>query len=219
MIKEPFQTNLSDVLIWQYNEATKLQELVKSEQANYDNFGGGYISKWFDDVYNFNTANEFGLNIWAVILGITFTTKEVKPKVRAYGYGSYRKNYLNANYSPMEIKDIKLTLEQKRLIIKLTYLKRFVRPTEDNIKFFLRAIFENDKRVNIKDKFDMTGGLVMFTKTLPNETLDIIKRFDLIPRPAGVEYVGTVRRKAYGYGGFRKNYYKANYSKNEIFKL
>jgi len=43
MIKEPFQTNLSDVLIWQYNEATKLQELVKSEQSNYDNFGGGYI--------------------------------------------------------------------------------------------------------------------------------------------------------------------------------
>ena len=33
MIKEPFQTNLSDVLIWQYNEATKLQELVKSEQS------------------------------------------------------------------------------------------------------------------------------------------------------------------------------------------
>ena len=71
MIKEPFQTNLSDVLIWQYNEATKLQELVKSEQSNYDNFGGGYISKWFDNVYNFNTANEFGLNIWAVICFIS----------------------------------------------------------------------------------------------------------------------------------------------------
>ena len=119
----------------------------------------------------------------------------------------------------MEVKDIKLTLEQKRLIIKLTYLKRFIRPTEDNIKFFLRAVFENDKQVNIKDKFDMTGGLVMFTKTLPNETLDIIRRFDLIPRPAGVEYLGTVRRKAYGYGGFKKNYYKANYSKNEIFNF
>ena len=35
------------------------------------------------------------------------------------------------------------------------------------------------------------SGLVMFTKTLPNETLDIIRRFDLIPRPAGVEYLGT----------------------------
>ena len=219
MIKEPFQTNLSDVLIWQYNEATKLQELVKREQSNYDNFGGGYISKWFDDVYNFNTANEFGLNIWAVILGITFTTEEVKPRARVYGYESYRKNYYEANYSPMEVEDAKLTLEQKRLIIKLTYLKRFVRPTEDNIKVFLRAIFENDKRVNIKDKFDMTGGLVMFTKTLPIGTLDMIRRFDLIPRPAGVEYAGTVKRKAYGYGRFRKNFNKANYGKNEIFKL
>ena len=84
---------------------------------------------------------------------------------------------------------------------------------------FLSYLVTTLERVNIKDKFDMTGGLVMFTKTLPNETLDIIRRFDLIPRPAGVEYAGTVKRKAYGYGGFRKNYYKANYSKSEIFKF
>ena len=89
----------------------------------------------------------------------------------------------------MEVKDIKLNFRTKEINYKAYILKKICKtPTKKIISSFLRAVFENDKRVNIKDKFDMTGGLVMFTKTLPNETLDIIRRFDLIPRPAGVEY-------------------------------
>ena len=65
-----FSVDLLQAILWQYNNATSLQSLLNSEQAWVIENQTEFWENWLRDVFDLRTANEFGLSVWSIILGI-----------------------------------------------------------------------------------------------------------------------------------------------------
>lgn len=70
-----------DVLIWQYCNAPNLAQIIENEFAFYKKNVNDFFNDWYNDVFNLLTANTFGLNVWANILGVK------RPSVQAVNAG------------------------------------------------------------------------------------------------------------------------------------
>ncbi|NIT55538.1 MAG: DUF2612 domain-containing protein, partial [Aliifodinibius sp.] len=53
------------------------------------------------DVFNLDTANDFGLSVWSVILNtpLTVENNEPEPDNSNWGFGNNRKNFNNGNFT------------------------------------------------------------------------------------------------------------------------
>ena len=65
-----FSVNLMRALLWQYNDAENLQSVLQQKQDWYTINQTEFWQDWYDNVFNLLTANQFGLNVWAIILGL-----------------------------------------------------------------------------------------------------------------------------------------------------
>ena len=209
-----FNSNLFDVLLWQYNDATKLQQIIKDMQEFYDTNVKEHYDNWFRDFLNVDTADEFGLDLWARILNINFAQEPRQRKVDRVFAFDLRRNFYQSNFGINGVEENRLSVEQKRLIVKLTYLKRYVKPTIPQIKAFLRAVI--DKNVSISDNFDMTAGLISFSKNLNQDLKDVIIKFDLLPRAVGTQFLSRVYTGyQWGFGQYNRNFYHSNFGSNK----
>ena len=95
-----FSADFRDVILWQYDRAENLKSLVAGKQDFYDKNIDQFYTDWYRDVFNLDTANYFGLIVWAIILGCTEyieITKKLGQK--AIGYGEYHKNFHESNFA------------------------------------------------------------------------------------------------------------------------
>ena len=53
--------NLLRAILWQYEGAAKLRQIVDAEQSFFNDAQEKFWADWLRDVFNFNTANDFGL--------------------------------------------------------------------------------------------------------------------------------------------------------------
>ena len=60
-------------LLWQYNEADNLRALLENKQRFMRNNHTAFWNNWITDVLNIETANDFGLSVWALILDVRLT--------------------------------------------------------------------------------------------------------------------------------------------------
>lgn len=90
-----FSANLLRALLWRNNEAPNLQALLQFKQDYFDSENEQFWSDWARDVFDLRTANEFGLNVWSIILGINITIEPVIPPVLNgnFGFGEFRLNF------------------------------------------------------------------------------------------------------------------------------
>ena len=58
-----FSANLLESLLWQYNEAETLQSILQQKQDWYDLNFSQFWDDWYNDVFNLQTANNFGLSV------------------------------------------------------------------------------------------------------------------------------------------------------------
>ena len=65
-----FSVDLMRALLWQYNDAARLEALLRQKQTWYDANQSAFWSDWLADVFDLRTANDFGLSVWAIILDI-----------------------------------------------------------------------------------------------------------------------------------------------------
>jgi hypothetical protein len=65
-----FNVNLLNALLWRHNDAANLQSLLESKNAWYAENQTEFWNNWIANVFNLETANEFGLTVWAQILGV-----------------------------------------------------------------------------------------------------------------------------------------------------
>lgn len=65
-----FSIDMLSALIWRNNEASAIQSLLQSKLAWYDQNHEKFWDDWCTNVFNLDTANAFGLSVWAQILGI-----------------------------------------------------------------------------------------------------------------------------------------------------
>lgn len=164
---ERFKIDLKKCIIWQYDKASKLNSLITQKQSWYTKYVTNFIRDFFWNIFNIDTANEFGLTIWGKMLGLD------RNVVFIGGESHY------------------LTTEQYRFLLKGQILKFNMRNVSvSEINKYLRVIFnlEDNSQAFVRDNFDMSITYVI-TKDmglLQEEITQLLNYYDFLPRPAGV---------------------------------
>lgn len=207
--KFDFSANLLEAILWQYNDAEHLIKIVQNKQNFYDKNIKEFWENWYRDVFNVDTANDFGLSVWAKILDVNFALPPQSVRNNnVFGFGDYFSNFYDSNFSPPAQEDRSLTTEQKRMVIKLTYQKYVTSPSVPNINKVLRTALGDG--AYILDSLNMGFSFVIITEQVNQANLNIIKDFDLLPRPAGIGFeYKTVTGREFGFEPYGNNFYSS----------
>lgn len=211
--------DLLSALLWQNNEDNELQSILTQKQTWYDLNQSQFWNDWITDVFDLRTANTFGLSVWSIILGIPLElaigpSPLTKP---TFGFGSFNKNFNNGNFSNFKSSSIStLTIEEQRLVLQLRYFKLISRCTIPDVNRMLNYVFKSRGIVYVLDNDDMEFINYVFTFAPGEALLNILREFDVLPRPAaiGIKYLIVVR-PVFGFGPFNKNFNNGNFYNKE----
>lgn len=207
-----YSINILDFLLWQYNNAPSLTSLIDSKQSWYDTNVTGFLNEWYSDVFNLDTANDFGLAVWSIILDFPLfgEVNPDEPGKLIFGFDDLNQNFDNGNFSNIN-QQIGLTTEEKRLLLKLRYFTFTTRCDVPDVNSFLAYVFQPYGTVYMLDFQDMRI-MYVFTYTVPDYLLDIMQQYDLLPRPAGVERKILLTTQAlFGFDDSNQNFDNGNF--------
>ena len=181
--------NLLRAILWQYEGAAKLRQIVDAEQAFFNDAQEKFWADWLRDVFNFNTANDFGLAVWARILDINLGVDvPASGNESKWGFSSNNENFGAGNFGRSRSGEVSLTTDQKRLIIRLRYAQITKRPTIPNINETLAEAFKGfGGSAYATDNLDMTMDY-WFQFTIPSSLRFVLQKYDLLLRPSTVGY-------------------------------
>jgi uncharacterized protein DUF2612 len=208
-----FSVNLLAALLWQYTSAVNLQSILQQKQQWYDENQTAFWEDWITNVFNLTTANEFGLDVWSVILNFPlFNNQGARPAtVLSFGFGSSNGNFGNSNFGSLSGTTINLPLETKRIALQLRYFQLCSSGTVPEINRFMNFVFQNYGKVYLVDFYNMTQQYV-FLFPLDWSLKYLFDNFDILPRPAGVlsgYRDGTVN--TFGFGPLRLGFGQGNF--------
>lgn len=208
-----FSVNLLRAMLWQYNDATRLEALVRQKQEWFDAENQGFWEDWQRDVFDLRTANAFGLSVWAIILDMPLTISSGSDPGEervVFGYALDDENFDNGNFEPWV--ELPLTIEQSRLILRLRYFQLVTRGTVPEVNQYLQALFADQGSAYAVDGLNMTARYV-FGFPLSTELQQVFSLFDLLPRPAGVfvDYVVIPDATTWGFGRYHLNFDNGNF--------
>lgn len=172
-------------IIWQYDNAESVKSLISQKNEWYKKEQTEFWDNWFRDVFDIRTANDFGLEIWSIILGVSFLVPDCPGKV--------------------------LTTEQKRLICRLRYYQLITRCTIPEVNEITMKLFATkDGKAYALDPLDMSCILYVFTEQPTSAVALILAKYDLLPRPAtvGLKY-RVIRYVPFGFGQHYQNFENA----------
>ncbi len=209
-----FSVNLLRALLWRNNEAVNIQALIQFKQDYSDTDSRDFWNSWIEDVFDLRTANEFGLSVWAIILGVNITIEPTTlPAVNTnWGYGSFRVNYFGANYAPTQ-GGIVLNAEDARLILRLRYYQLTTNGNVLDINALLQDVFGHLGAAYVVDNLDMTIHY-QFLFVLSSSLVLALQTFDALPRPAGVLLTFSFSDAGpfWGFGPFNLNFNRGNFA-------
>lgn len=208
-----FSVNILRALLWQYNNAPRLEALLTQKQAWYDEEQTEFWSNWVVDVFDLRTANAFGMKVWAIILGLPLVVS-VGPSettAPAWGFGALRQNFGRGNFGRSGSGTISLTLEQQRLVLRLRYFQLVGRCNVPEINKFMIAVFGDQGLVSVTDNLDMTMSYT-FGFAIDSQLAFVLRNFDLLPRPStvGIDYA-VLARPVFGFGVYNRNFFDGNF--------
>lgn len=163
-------------VFWQYNNAPAFNSLVNAKQDWYNTNQVQYWNNWVNDVLNIKTANDYGLAIWGIILGIP----------RTY--------MVNGN-------DMSLSTSQYRAVILARLQLLHMRATIPEINKLLNFLFSKYGKAYVIDNHDMTLTYKLDFNLSPLQ-IAVLQNVTLLPRPAGVEIsIVTLGDEVFGFNG------------------
>jgi hypothetical protein len=193
-------TNILPALIWEYDSSPALASLVTNKQAWITANQQRFWEDWYTDVFNLLTANDFGLSVWSIILGIPLyiPADPDPPDAPIFGFNFFttgttlENNYTNFSYGNFSsINDVTfLSTEEQRLILRMKYYQITSNASITNVNAYLNELFSNPAlpfsgTVWLLDGLDMSI-TVVFSASIPSNVIQVIEDLDLIPRSAGV---------------------------------
>lgn len=201
-------------ILWQYEGASRIVSLVRAKQGWLDEYHSGFWRNWFHDVFDLDTANEFGLSVWGRILDIPLgVDMPANSKDRlSFGFGSDNLNFGNGNFGRGRDETILLTDEQKRLVLKLRYFQLTHRPSVPQINRFLNDLFKESGKVFVVDPLDMSYAVYFFGFTPDQSLRFILEHYDILPRPSTVGSEWRIQIKdSFGFGVDHLNFENGNF--------
>lgn len=208
-----FSVDILRALLWQYNNAPRLESILTQKQEWYDENQSLFWDDWVRDVFDLRTANAFGLKVWAIILGLPLTVSVGPTEVTApaWGFGALRQNFTRGNFGRSSSGSISLTLEQQRLVLRLRYFQLVGRCNVPEINKFMLAIFSSSGPVTVTDNNDMTMSYT-FGFAIDSQLAFVLRNFDLLPRPStvGIDYA-VFAYPVFGFGVYNQNFFNSNF--------
>ena len=182
-----FSIDLQKCILWQYDKANNLKKLITKKEDWYKLNTTDFINDFYKNIFNIDTANDFGLSVWGKVLNFDRTV------VFIGGTTHY------------------LTTEQYRFLLKGQILKfnmKYVSVPE--INRYLRVIFneQNNYRVFVRDNLDMTMtyNITKDMGEIQEEITQLLNSYDFLPRPSGVNINIVVNYNGYfGFEGVGNN--------------
>jgi len=208
-----FSVDLLKALLWQHDNAEALITIIQRKQNWYNENQRDFWANWYEDVFNLDTATDFGLSVWARILNIplAFAVPASKTKA-AFGFGVNHKNFGNGNFARATAGEIPLTTDQARLVLKLRYFQLVSRGSVTEINEWLKALFGDQGTVFVVDSLDMTYATYFFSFQPDSRLRQILENYDILPRPAGVGVKWQVQVKpSFGFGVNHLNFGNGNF--------
>lgn len=188
-----YSVDLEQVILWQYNNADKLIDLISKKQEWYDVNQSQFWSDWYTNVFDLSTADSFGLSVWSIILGIPYfiLIGELGP---IWGFNEVpeindNQNFENGNFSDIGNRII-LDVEDQRILLQLRYYQLISRGERLETNVFLNRLFNNPDGPYqggawMVDNLDMTI-TYYFNCDISEPLLNVIKQYEVLPIPAAV---------------------------------
>lgn len=161
VFNDDLELNLEQCNLWQYDQATNIQTILNNELEFYNINVTQFWKNFYTNIFNIKTANDFGLSLWGVTLGIP------RPK------------YVNS-----QGETIPFSTEQYRTLLRGALLLMNSTASVHDVNMYLESVFPN-KPVFCADTHDQTMVLNFFYDP-EDEELAIIDQDQYFPRPAGV---------------------------------
>lgn len=175
--------DLLSVLLWQYNnnDGDSVEGLIAAKSAWYSAEFSEFWDSWYRDVFDIRTANEFGLHVWSIVLGVPLSVDAFPNKA--------------------------LTLEQKRLVIRLRFYQLITRATIPMVNAEMKDVFGKFGQVYALDPLDMSAIMYVFRFRPDDDMKFILENYDLLPRPAtvGIKF-RVITTEPFGFGEFNNNF-------------
>jgi len=198
-----YSVDVSQALLWQYDNANNLKALIQKKQDWYNENVVNFWKNWFNNVfYLYNPIeppdpsafNAFGVTIWSLIFGLPLQIGPPPdpPGKPIFGFDGDVSGYQNFDHSNFTYgyNPFSQNLQVSILILKLRYFQLTLRPSVTNINQYVCPLFINQQgyqgTVYVLDNLNMTMTYV-FTAALPPAFSFIFQNYDILPRPAGVE--------------------------------
>ncbi len=203
--------NLLSALLWQDDNTVNLKGLLEAKQSWYQKNHCEFWENWQRDVFDLNTANDFGIRVWSEILNIQlFATNEASPDdFMAFGFDHVgAENFDSGNFATDSNQSFLITTEQRRTLLKLRFFQLITRAAIPEINRFFATIFSN---IYALDGNDMTMTYVNLD-SLPSELRRAIVELDLLPRPAGVSIdFASTAFDSFGFSDSSTNFDNGNF--------
>lgn len=205
-----FSVDLIKASLWQYDQATNLQGLLNQKAEWYNENQTDFWQNWIRDVFFLDTANDFGLTVWGIILGQPLYVNIPNENRPTWGFEEFHRNFERGNFSPGSSQ--RLRTETARILLKLRYVQLISSGTIPESNRRLAWVFKDYGPVWVNDLYDMTQ-FVTFGFPIPSDLLFIFNNFDVLPRPAGVgsDY-RVVVGEAWGFDADHENFDHGNFS-------
>ena len=182
-----YSVDLLKAILWQYNDAARLQSLLEQKAAWYAENQTQFWTNWYNNVFNLETADQFGLTVWSIILNIPIIVVTEPPDPDKVGlfFGDLHANFTHGNFAPAGGGSIVLQVEEARLVLRMRYFQITTRGAVPEINAFFAHLFADLGPVYVEDNLDMTATYV-FGYQPSSAFVFVLNKYDILPRPAGV---------------------------------
>ena len=185
-----YSSTIIKSLLWRHNSAEALTAIIIDEQDFYDTNVKDFLNQWYDDVFNIDTANLFGLVVWSIILRLPISIAQNPVVETCFGFGPDDDNFDQEPFCP-ENADNVLTPADARLAVKLRYRQLTTNASVENVNRILEDVFSSEGIAYVIDNGDMTAEYV-FEFSVSADLVAVITKNDLLPRPVGVGVTLTI---------------------------
>lgn len=211
--KFDFNIDLLKAILWQYDNALRLQTILEGGQAWVNENHVEFWNNWYRDVFNLGTANDFGLAVWSIILGQPIFFPNVgNPDKPTWGYGEYHKNFENGNFVSTDGFTYRLSTESARIVLQLRYFQLTSAGCVPEVNRMLKYVFRNMGTAYLIDAHDMSQ-IYVFNFPLSSDLRFVFDNYDILPRPAGVESSYSVQvTETWGFDEYHENFDNGNFA-------
>lgn len=206
-----YTQNLMQALLWQYNDAARLQSLLQARQDWYNTNQTEFWQAFFTDIYNIKTANEFGRRVWAIILGLNLFVQNTASPLNFPAWGfEESENFDNGSFATGG-NTTALSEDVQRIALLLRCYQIQSAGTLPEINRMLADVFGHLGQVYLLDGLNMTQTYV-FAFQPSSDLRYLLDNYDILPRPAGVLSTYYVAGEpVFGFDEYNQNFNNATF--------